>query len=165
LGDGAGWIWKAVGRVLTGCLETLDIYHASERVSRCAQAIFGEATAEAKSAFERGRSLLLHDGWSGVCRWVSELLADGDPSERERRRPATDRLLNYFSKHVGRLHYRERLAQGRAIGSGVVEGQAKTLGLRLKSRGARWKLENVRLVASLVCVRNSVQWNAYWSTV
>ena len=82
--------------------------------------------------------------------------------ERERRFPATEKLLNYFAKHVGRLNYKEQLANGRAIGSGAVEGEAKTQGLRLKARGARWLIKNVRPVASLVCVRNSVQWDAYW---
>ncbi len=163
LGDGAGWIWKSVGRVLTGCTQTLDIYHAGERLSRCAQAIFGEGTAAATAAFERGRGLLLADGWAGVCAWVSELLAVADTDECERRRRATDGLLNYFAKHTERLNYRERLASGRAIGSGVVEGQAKTLGLRLKARGARWRKRNVRPMASLVCVRHSVQWDAYWA--
>jgi hypothetical protein len=167
LGDGAGWIWKAVNRVLTGCTQTLDIYHASERLSRCAQAIFGEGTAAATAAFERGRELLLHEGWRGVCAWVAELRPPPETAaataEVERRRPATERLLRYFAKHVNRLDYRERLASGRAIGSGVVEGQAKTLGLRLKSRGARWRLANVRPMASLICVRQSPQWDAYWS--
>lgn len=163
LGDGAGWIWKSVGRVLTGCTQTLDIYHACERLSGCAQGIFGEASAEANAAFERGRSLLLDDGWPGVCAWAAELLAVEDVAELERRRKATDRLLNYFAKHVERLNYRAMLAQGKAIGSGVVEGQAKTLGLRLKSRGARWNKRNVRPMASLVCVRNSLQWLAYWN--
>ena len=167
LADGAAWIWKAVNRALTGCLQTLDIYHAHERLSGCAQAIHGEGTAAAKAAFERGRHLLLHDGWHGVCAWVGELLPPPETveatAEVERRRPATDRLIGYFAKHANRLDYRERLASGRAIGSGAVEGQAKTLGLRLKARGARWKLANVRPMASLVCVRHSSQWDAYWS--
>lgn len=163
LGDGASWIWKSVQRVLTGCTQTLDIYHASERLSLCAKKIFGEGKAESTAAFERGREKLLSDGWSGVCVWVAELLSVADVVECERRRKYTEKLLGYFSKHVGRLNYRERLASGRAIGSGAVEGQAKTLGLRLKSRGARWCMTNVRPMASLVCVRNSVQWNAYWS--
>lgn len=163
LGDGAGWIWKSVTRVLTGCTQTLDIYHASERLSGCAQRVFGEATTGAQAAFERGRSLLLHEGWSGVCTWVSELLAIADSAECDRRRQATDRLLSYFAKHVERLNYRAMLAQGKAIGSGAVDGQAKTLGLRLESRGARWNFGNVRPMASLVCVRNSVQWQAYWN--
>ncbi len=162
LGDGASWIWKSVGRVLTGCTQTLDIFHANQRVNQCAQAIFGEGTAGAKAAFERGRALLLQDGWNGVCAWVAELLAVEDPVLRERRRPATEKLLKYFTPHTGRLNYRELMSHGRAIGSGAVEGQAKTLGLRLKARGARWRKKNVRAMASLVCVRNSAQWNAYW---
>ena len=100
---------------------------------------------------------------SGVCEWVAELLSVADGAERERRRTATDGLVGYFSTHVGRLNYAERLRSGRAIGSGAVEGQAKTFGLRLKSRGARWNRKNVRPMASLVCVRHSPQWEAYWS--
>ncbi len=163
LGDGASWIWKSVNRVLPGCRETLDIYHASERLSLCAQRIFGQGTDEARAAFERGRDVLLREGWGGVCVWVSELLSVETLEERTRRQKATEKLLGYFAKHTNRLAYRDRLARGQAIGSGAVEGQAKTLGLRLKARGARWLKKNVRPMASLVCVRNSIQWQAYWS--
>lgn len=163
LGDGASWIWKSVGRVLPGCTETLDIYHASERVSGCAQKIFGEGTRAATTAFERGRELLLRDGWPGVCAWVAELLVVEGAEEQTRRHKVTEKLLGYFAKHTARLNYRGHLASGRAIGSGAVEGQAKTLGLRLKARGARWLKKNVRPMASLVCVRNSIQWQAYWN--
>ena len=69
----------------------------------------------------------------------------------------TEKLVGHFAKLSQRLNYRERLASGRAIGSETVEGQTKTLGLRLKSRGARWSIANVRPMASLVCVRNSAQ--------
>jgi hypothetical protein len=55
------------------------------------------------------------------------------------------------------------LQAGRAIGSGQIEGEAKTLGLRLKLRGARWNKRNVQPMASLVCVRHSLQWIAYWN--
>jgi hypothetical protein len=163
LGDGASWIWKSVGRVLPGCRETLDIYHASERLSQCAQRVFGEGTDKARAAFERGRDLLLREGWGGVCVWVSELLSVETADELARRQKVTEKLLNYFAKHTQRLAYRDRLASGQAIGSGAVEGQAKTLGLRLKARGARWRKKNVRPMASLVCVRNSIQWQAYWN--
>lgn len=162
LGDGAEWIWNSVQGTLTGCIETLDVFHANQRVSQCAQAVFGDGTAEAKTAFERGRGLLLSDGWAGVCVWVAELLSVEDEALRERRRPATEKLLAYFAPHKERLAYRDLLSKGRAIGSGAVEGQAKTLGLRLKARGARWRKKNVRAMASLVCVRHSAQWNAYW---
>jgi hypothetical protein len=161
--DGAGWIWKGVERTLPGCVQTLDIFHACEHLSLCAQRIFGEGTPAAQSAYEQGRGLLVSAGWSGVCQWVGMLLEESDAAERERRRAATERLLGYFAKHVGRLGYRERLAAGRAIGSGQVEGQAKTLGLRLKRRGARWRRSNVAPMASLVCTRHTSHWDAYWS--
>lgn len=165
LGDGAGWIWKAVQRVLTGCVQTLDFFHACQHLSKAAAGVFGEGTAAAKQAFERGRGLLVEKGWAGVCVWVSELLTVAEESQRERRRPVMDRVVRYFGPHVGRLNYAERLASGRAIGSGTVEGQAKTLGLRLKRRGARWRKKNVRPMASLVCVRHSSQWDAYWKSL
>ena len=79
------------------------------------------------------------------------------------KRVTLEKMLNYFAKHLPRLNYRRRLANGQAIGSGAIEGWAKTLGLRLKARGARWRKRNVTRMASLGCVRNSSQWPAYWS--
>lgn len=163
LADGASWIWKAVQRVLTGCVETLDIFHACAHLHRCAERIHGEDTPEAKTAYKQGRALLVRLGWAGVCQWVGELLSVEDETERERRRKATDRLIGYFAKHLNRLNYAERLQAGRAIGSGQVEGKAKTLGLRMKRRGARWNKRNVASMASLVCVRHSSQWEPYWA--
>jgi hypothetical protein len=163
LADGASWIWKAVQRVLTGCVQTLDFFHACQHLSKCSERIFGEGTSAARAAYEHSRSLLVRQGWAGVCAWVGELLDVPDEPERERRRRSTDRLLGYFAKHTQRLNYAERLQAGRAIGSGQVEGEAKTLGLRLKRRGARWKKGNVQPMASLVCVHHTAQWEAYWA--
>jgi hypothetical protein len=163
LADGASWIWKAVQRALTGCVQTLDFYHACQHLNRCAERIFGEKTQEQRAAYRHARGLLLGQGWAGVCHWVGELLGVEDEPERERRQGATDRLIGYFAKHTTRLNYAERLQAGRAIGSGQVEGQAKTLGLRLKARGARWRRGNVQPMASLVCVRHSSQWEPYWA--
>ena len=92
---------------------------------------------------EHGRELLLKEGWTGVCRLIGEELTSEDTPKR---RKALDRLLSYFLAHMSRIDYAGRLAAGEAIGSGVVEGAAKTLGLRLKARGpagdtrtpARW---------------------------
>lgn len=163
LGDGAGWIWKSAGRSLTGCRQTLDVFHAAEHISKAATRIFGECTAETKGSFERGRSLLIEQGWPGVCLWVGELLSVTDEIERERRRKITDSLMGYFANHVSKMEYARLLAEGRSIGSGAVEGWAKTLGIRLKRRGARWNRANVQPMASLVCVRHTAQWDAYWA--
>jgi len=160
LGDGASWIWKATRRALTGCRQTLDIYHASHHVAKAGQRLFGEGTPKAKAFHEHGLDLLLREGWSGICRIIGEELCHEDTP---RRRLILDRLLNYFIAHMGRIDYAGRLASGDAIGSGVVEGAAKTLGLRLKARGARWKLRNARAMANLVCCRHTRQWDLFWN--
>ena len=160
LGDGAGWIWRAVNRVFTGSEQTLDIYHACAHIAKAGERIHGEGSADAKTFLTRGRSLLLESGWEGITRLMAEELQRQDtPSGRT----ALEKMLNYFAKHLPRLAYCQRLAAGQAIGSGAIEGWAKTLGLRLKARGARWRKRNVAGMASLGCVRNSSQWSAYWS--
>jgi hypothetical protein len=62
------------------------------------------------------------------------------------------------------LNDAERLRAGRAIGSGQVEGKAKTLGVYLKLRGARWNRVNMQPMAGLICVGHSAhRWDAYWN--
>jgi hypothetical protein len=161
LGDGADWIWRSVNRCFSGCPQTLDFFHACEHVSKAAAGWHGDGSEAAKAAYEQGRELLVTMGWSGVCAWVNEQIRPDSSAEAIAVR---DNLLGYFQKHATRLNYAANLRAGRAIGSGVVEGQAKTLGLRLKARGARWRKCNARRMAALVSVRHSTQWKSYWST-
>jgi hypothetical protein len=159
LADGAGWIWGAVNRVFTGSEQTLDVYHACAHIAKAGERIHGEGSDKAKAFLERGRSLLLQSGWEGITQLVGEEVQRQDTP---RNRAALEKMVTYFAKHLPRLAYCKRLATGQAIGSGPIEGWAKTLGLRLKARGARWCQGNVARMASLGCVRNSSQWAAYW---
>jgi hypothetical protein len=59
--------------------------------------------------------------------------------------------------------YAERLAEGRSIGSGLIEGTIKTLGLRIKARGARWVERNAECMVALVALSNSTLWDHYWA--
>ena len=160
LGDGAAWIWRSVERVFTGCEQTLDVFHGCGHLAQAGERLYGEGTASSAAFLERGRQLLLESGWPGICQLVNEEYTKGDTPER---RAALEKLVGYFAKHTQRLGYRQRLAAGQAIGSGSVEGWAKTLGLRLKARGARWRRKNVGGMSALICVRNGSQWPAYWS--
>ena len=159
LGVGASWIWKATGRAPTGCRQTSDILHASEQIAAAGRRLYGEGSAKAAAFHEHGRELLLKRGWNGIRQLTREELTGEDTPER---RGEMDRLLGYFLAHMTRLDYRGRLASGDAIGSGVVEGAAKTLGLRLKARGARWRHKNARAMAALICCRHTDQWELFW---
>jgi hypothetical protein len=73
-----------------------------------------------------------------------------------------DGLSRYFAKHANRLNYADRLREGQAIGSGMIEGNIKTITLRLKARGARWLKSNVTAMSRLCCLSNGTFWNDYW---
>lgn len=160
LGDGAEWIWNAAAAQFGPTRQVLDVYHALERIGTAATRLYGSETAEAQASFEAGRAALLADGWNGACRWVAGELASVDADES---RAALDELLGYLVQHTSRLDYRDRLAEGRSIGSGLVEGTIKTLGLRLKARGARWVERNVENMAALVALGQSSLWDSYWT--
>jgi hypothetical protein len=150
LADGAKWIWNQVERNLPGSAGVLDIYHASEQIHAAAAALHGEAEA-ARQWAEARRRALLESGAAGV---LAELEAVAEaPSE----------LVAYLAPHGDHTDYRRRLAEGRSIGSGLVEGACKTVvGRRLKQTGARWRVRRVERMASLCCALYGDQWDTYW---
>lgn len=160
LGDGAEWIWNAATAQFPGCRQVLDVFHALEHLGTASKAMYGEGTEAAGTSFESGKAKILAGGWRGVCEYVGEELSREDAPAR---RAALDDLIGYAKNHIGRMDYRSRLAEGRTIGSGLIEGQVKTLGLRLKARGARWVERNAEKMAALVGLSHSTLWDTYWS--
>jgi len=81
-----------------------------------------------------------------------------DENEQESLR----KLRGYLENHRERPCYRERLAEGRAIGSGQVEGTCKSMiGKRLKQSGACWIVERLNEMALLCSLHYSDIWK-YW---
>ena len=151
LADGAKWIWAQVARSLPGAAGVLDFYHASEHIYAAAHALHGEGTAAAVAWAEGRKRSLLEAGADGVLAG----LRGGPTAARE--------LAAYLEPHRGHTGYRERLGEGRSIGSGMVEGACKTaIGKRLKQTGARWKHRRVEHMAALCCLRYGDQWDVYW---
>jgi len=76
---------------------------------------------------------------------------------------ALETVDGYLTWHKTRLGYRERLWQGRAIGSGQVEGACKNLiGARLKQTGARWREDRVNRMGVVCSLFYTDQWDEYW---
>jgi hypothetical protein len=62
------------------------------------------------------------------------------------------------------LNYAQRLAAGRPIGSGLVEGACKHLvGRQLKQTGARWLAPNANRMATLASLLYSKNWKHDWN--
>ena len=160
LGDGAGWIWNRAEEQFPGSPQVLDIFHALKYVGDGAKLLFGDGTPEAQAQADRGRDLLLADGYAGIEAWVGEMLG-AEPKGGDG--AALAGVLNYLKDHADRLKYALRLKRGQSIGTGMVEGAAKNLiGRRLKANGARWRMENVGKMAGLCSALYSDCWDVFW---
>lgn len=160
LADGAKWIWEEARQNLVGSAGVLDIYHALQHVSDAAKTLYGEGTDDAQRWTETARAALLERGWDGV----EGQLRHSSVPDNAAARQALAGLRNYLGNHVSHLNYAPRLAEGRAIGSGQVEGACKNMiGRRLKQTGARWRVRRVNRMASLCCLIYSHAWKPYWT--
>ena len=162
LGDGAPWVWNSAAEQLKGSAGVLDIYHAAEHIADAGRKLFGERAEAAKAFLKEGRTLLLSDGWAGLCDHIGATLARSPELSGH---AALDELTGYFAAHTERMNYALRLHTGRSIGSGMVEGAAKNLiGKRMKQTGARWVVGNADAMANLCSLSYSDQWDLYWAS-
>jgi hypothetical protein len=164
LGDGAKWIWNIIREVFGKTDECLDIYHALEHVSDCGKVLYGEGETFI-SWLDKIRLVLLSEGFVGMEREL-KLLQKGFQGKSKKsvaNRKAVESLLDYLRSNSERLNYAERLAAGRPIGSGLIEGACKNLvGRRMKQTGAAWRLERANNVAFLCSLIYSEQWENAW---
>lgn len=162
LADGAHWIWERVDYHFAFARGTLDIYHALEHVSHTAKSLFGEGADATQRWRDEARHALLSEGWSGIERVMDQARPI---AVRAPQRQALDGLAGYLRPMAARLNYAERLAAGRPIGSGMIEGACKNyVGRRLKQTGARWHISNANRMASLCALVYADQWTAYWAS-
>jgi hypothetical protein len=167
LSDGAIWNWELIKERYPEAIWILDFWHAAQHLSQAADAIFGRAPSEEKSAwFERWKTALRDevDGIAGVIR--SLMYYRNSKGLGGKARKELDKQLNYFRSHVDKMQYADYVAAGLPIGSGVTEAGCKEL---IKARfcrsGMRWNRDSGAKVLQLRAIRLSDQWDSFWSKV
>jgi hypothetical protein len=162
LADGAKWIWEQQRQHLRDAEGVLDIFHALQHVDDLGKVLHSAPTSQ-QAWLDQARAVLLSEGWAGI-----ETLVSDQPDAAERTpavQAAVAALLDYLAPHQHHLHYAARLAQGRSIGSGQIEGACKNLiGRRLKANASRWRIQRVNRMAGLCSLLYSHQWDTYWQT-
>jgi hypothetical protein len=161
LGDGEDWIWNLAAEVVPQAGGVLDVFHAVEHIAGAAAAVWGEGTPAAAAHTAAGRTALPAGGQVGIERWVAEVIAAVPAGG------STDPLLAlaaYLAKHPTRLGYADRLAAGRTIGSGLIEGSIKQfVNRRLKLTGARWRVAHVGPMIEMAALADTPDWHAFWT--
>lgn len=162
LGDGAEWIWNIAAERFPKADQNLDVYHATEYLSDLARAGFGDDGPTVKEWTKSAQKRLVADGWAGVCEFVHSSVET--VKNRAAFEAAYPKAANYLTGHQDRMNYAARLRQGKAIGSGMIEGTIKQmLGRRLKQTGARWKTQHVAPLVELVALNAGPEWETYWA--
>ena len=160
LADGAPWIWDLSQVEFGKPRECLDIYHALKHLSGVGTVLYGTGTEAYTKWQEETKLELLSDGFVLLEQRLNRLDAEELPPLAKE----SIRLLRgYLENNRERLCYRERLSEGRAIGTGQVEGACKNMiGRRLKQTGARWQVPRLNRMAILCALRYGDQWDNYW---
>jgi hypothetical protein len=160
LGDGAEWIWNIIIAVFGSIRVCLDVFHGLERLSDTGKVLYGEGTDKYKQWVAETKLEFLRSGYSQIEQRLNAL--DGE-EWGAREREALRVLRVYLTGQSGRWNYCERLAEGRAIGSGQVEGACKNMiGRRLKQTGAKWLVQKLNRMTVLCALRYSCHWRKYW---
>ena len=101
-------------------------------------------------------------GKAGLERWIGEAFSvlpagsDGEPLRA---------LAADVGPHPTHLNDTGRLATGRSIGSGQVEGAIKQwVNRRMKRTGARWRADHVGPLVELVALIETPEWHEAWAT-
>jgi hypothetical protein len=165
IADGAKWIWEQAGKRLPkhNAHWCVDVYHVSQHLHECGRRMLGEGTPTARAWAEA--KLMTALGGNGPA-LVREVEAEASRHARgSPRRRALDDLLTYLRPNLDRMWYKDRLAAGLPIGSGMIEGGCKnTIAARLKLNNARWRIRRAERIGTLRCVDSSGQWDDFWKS-
>ena len=160
LADGARWIWEEQMKHLRDADGVLDIFHVLEHVTQTGKVLHTDSVA-CQAWCDEARTILLEYGWSGIEEFC---LRDFDALNAVQKK-SVNSLLDYLTPHQHHLNYGERLAAGKSIGSGQIEGACKNLiGKRLKANAARWRVRRVNRMAGLCSIMYTGHWKTYWKT-
>lgn len=141
----------------------LDFYHATEHLSKAAEAMYGENTELSKAYFTKWRERLKTDpdAPEGILRSLKSFQLRYDLSSKRKSDLTTE--ITFFRKNRRLMRYSEFLQRGLPIGSGPIEAAAKTIvRQRMCRSGMSWSCEKGQYVLSVRAYVKSGLWDEAW---
>lgn len=161
LADGARWIWDQASQCWKKAQWVLDVFHVSQHIHDCGKILFGEKSPQTRPWSQAQLQRLIEHGPVQYLKDLKDLRAAHTDAQKIK---AIGSLLSYLEPNVDSLWYRQRLAEGRPIGSGLIEGACKTIvSNRLKLNSARWTPSHAEQMAALRCLDYSGLWSDFWA--
>ena len=141
----------------------LDFYHATEHLSKAAEAMYGEKTDLSKAYFSKWRERLKNDpdAPKDILRSMKSFQVRNNLPSKRKSDLTTE--ITFFRKNRRLMRYYEFLNRGLPIGSGPIEAAAKTIvRQRMCRSGMSWSCEKGQYVLTIRAYVLSGLWDDAW---
>ena len=140
----------------------VDFYHVGEYLWKAGETLYKEGSKELIGFVEQLKEMVCNDEVEEVLSilWSKhETIPKRGPGTKGRRKRMLQ-TINYISKRVWQMPYKELREQQLEIGSGMIESAVRqVVALRLEGPGMKWGEGRDQLILHLLCVRLSGAWD------
>ena len=155
--DGDRHLWSLQREYLPNAIGILDLFHVMEYLWLAAHCFHREASLEAEAWVDRHLKMLLENKVDCVRGLLMRAI-----NQNKLNKTKLDHLKKshrYFTTNRAWMQYRDYLAAGYPIASGVIEGACKhVIGDRMCRTGMRWEFEGAQPMLALRVAKLNQQW-------
>ena len=141
----------------------LDFYHATEHLSKAAEAMYGEQSDLSRAYYNKWRNRLKIDSTapSSIARSLRSFQQRNHLSKKRKADLKTE--ATFFRKNRKLMNYFDFLKRGLPIGSGPIEAAAKTIvRQRMCRSGMSWSRERGQYILTVRAYVQSGLWEDAW---
>lgn len=163
IADGAKDNWAFLERH-TNC-QVLDFFHASEYVTKVAEAIYNNKIKRTKWLSDSCHKLK-HEN-HGAKELLNEFIGYRQKRINAQKKEKLESSITYFTNQLSKMNYSEYLENNYPIGSGVTEAACKVIvKQRLCNSGMKWKQRGAEAILCLRALNySSDRWGQAWMKI
>jgi hypothetical protein len=166
LNDGHRVIWNYIdnNERFDDYEKLVDFYHASEHLSKAAEAIFGKKSKTGDGWYHKWYDKLRNEDHA-----TKAVLRSMDYYAKTLKIPKTrlkdlEKEQTFFRRNHHRMNYADFLRRGLPIGSGPVEAACKSVVKnRMCRSGMRWSRKGGQKILNLRVFAKADRWEKFWS--
>ncbi len=163
IADGAKDNWTFLSRHTKS--QILDFFHASEYVTKVADAVYSNKEIRKKWLTESCHKLKHEE--NGARELLAEFIEYRKKRMSKKKKANLESSITYFTNHHLKMNYNKYIKRKYPIGSGVTEAACKVIiKQRLCNSGMKWKQQGAE---SVLCLRalnySSDRWGQMWDKI
>lgn len=149
-------------------IHTLDVFHVIEHLWKAGRSLHREGSKALEQWAEEQRKRLYKGHVRAIIRDLKEASAGIPPTGpgNKGKRKRLQEVINYLSKRIYMMNYKDLLEMDLEISSGSVEGAVRyVVSQRFDSAGMRWIRERAEALLQLRCIEINGDWEAFMAFV